>query len=177
MNASAAWVGGCGPSLGARRSRSCCRSRWSPTCGSAGAIGDLMLVVVVAAGITGGADRGATYGFAAGLLYDLVVDTPVRPVRAHLRAGRLRRGPGRLGAACAPAAGGRWAWPRPPGAAQAVLYTALGNLVGVAYPFGDLPAIALVLAAGAALLVAARRAGHVVGARPPRARPAGGVLR
>ena len=56
--------------------RSCCRSRWSTTCGVAGAIGDLVLVVVVAAGITGGADRGATYGFVAGLLFDLLVDTP-----------------------------------------------------------------------------------------------------
>ena len=42
----------------------------------AGAIGDLVLVVVVAAALTGGADRGATYGFAAGLLFDLVVDAP-----------------------------------------------------------------------------------------------------
>ena len=41
-----------------------------------GAMGDLVLVVVVAAGITGGADRGATYGFAAGLAFDLLVDSP-----------------------------------------------------------------------------------------------------
>jgi hypothetical protein len=39
------------------------------------------------------------------------------------------------------------------GAAQAVLYTAFGNLVGVDYSFGDLPTIAFTLALVAALLV------------------------
>ena len=41
-----------------------------------GAVGDLMLVVTVAAALTGGPDRGATYGFFAGLIFDLVVDSP-----------------------------------------------------------------------------------------------------
>ena len=41
-----------------------------------GGLGDLMLAMTVAAGLTGGADRGATWGFATGVLYDLVLDTP-----------------------------------------------------------------------------------------------------
>lgn len=41
-----------------------------------GAFGDLMLLTALAAGSVGGADRGATYGFAAGLAYDLLLDTP-----------------------------------------------------------------------------------------------------
>lgn len=40
------------------------------------AVGDLMLLVALAAGLTGGPDRGATYGFAAGMAYDLLLDTP-----------------------------------------------------------------------------------------------------
>ncbi len=41
-----------------------------------GALGDLMLALTVAAGLTGGADRGVTWGFATGVLYDLMLDTP-----------------------------------------------------------------------------------------------------
>jgi len=116
----------------------------------AGAMPDVMLVVVVAAALTGGADRGATYGFAAGLLYDLVLDTPfgLTPLTyalvgyvAGLAAGLVQRTSG-------------W-WPvllaAATGAAQVGLYTSLGNLIGVAYPFDDVPAIALVVGAGAAL--------------------------
>jgi rod shape-determining protein MreD len=40
------------------------------------AVGDLMLLSAIAAGSVGGADRGATYGFVAGILYDLMLDTP-----------------------------------------------------------------------------------------------------
>jgi rod shape-determining protein MreD len=40
------------------------------------AFGDLVLLLAIAAGSVGGADRGATYGFAAGLTYDLLLDTP-----------------------------------------------------------------------------------------------------
>lgn len=40
------------------------------------AVGDLMLVLVIGAGLVGGPDRGATIGFAAGLVYDLLLDTP-----------------------------------------------------------------------------------------------------
>lgn len=118
----------------------------------AGAIGDLVLVVVVAAALTGGADRGATYGFAAGLLFDLVVDTPfgLTPLTYAL----VGYGVGLAGAAIQRTSG--W-WPVAvaglAGVAHAALYTGLGNLVGVAYPFDDLPAIALVVGAGAALAI------------------------
>ncbi len=44
--------------------------------GIAGASGDLMLVVAIAAGIAGGPDRGAGVGFSSGLLYDLILPTP-----------------------------------------------------------------------------------------------------
>ena len=40
------------------------------------AVGDLMLLMAIAAGSVGGPDRGATYGFAAGLAFDLMVVTP-----------------------------------------------------------------------------------------------------
>ena len=118
----------------------------------AGAIGDLMLAVVVAAGMTGGADRGVVYGFAAGLLYDLTLDTPFG--LSALTYALVGYAVGLAGSALVRTSG--W-WPvivaAVAGAVQATLYTSLGNLIGVAYPFGDLPAIALVMAAWCALLV------------------------
>ena len=42
----------------------------------AGVSPDVMLVVAVAAGLTGGPDRGAALGFVAGLAMDLVLTTP-----------------------------------------------------------------------------------------------------
>jgi rod shape-determining protein MreD len=118
----------------------------------AGAVGDLMLVVVVAAGLTGGPDRGATYGFALGVLYDLVLDTPFG--LSALTYALVGYSVGLVGAALMRTSG--W-WPvlvaAAAGAIQAALYTSLGNLIGVAYPFGDVPGIALVMAATGALLV------------------------
>lgn len=117
-----------------------------------GAIGDLMLVVVVAAGLTGHADRGATYGFAAGVVYDLVLDTPfglsaltyaVVGYAVGLVASFLLRTSGWWPVAIAAGAG----------LVQAVLYTSLGNLIGVAYPFAEVPAVGVVMAVVAALLV------------------------
>jgi rod shape-determining protein MreD len=118
----------------------------------AGAVGDLMLVVVVAAGLTGGADRGATYGFAAGVAYDLVLDTPfglsaltyaLVGYAVGLAASALLRSSGWWPVGIAALAG----------VVQAALYTCLGNLIGVAYPFGDVPGIALALAAWGAVAV------------------------
>jgi rod shape-determining protein MreD len=118
----------------------------------AGAVGDLMLVVVVAAGLTGGADRGATYGFAAGVAYDLVLDTPfglsaltyaLVGYAVGMAAAVLMRTSGWWPLAVAAAAG----------VVQAVLYTSLGNLIGVAYPFDEVPGIAFVLALVGALLI------------------------
>jgi len=40
------------------------------------AVGDLMLLSAIAAGSVGGPDRGATFGFAAGIVYDLMLETP-----------------------------------------------------------------------------------------------------
>lgn len=118
----------------------------------AGVIGDLMLALVVAAGMTGGADRGVVYGFAAGLLYDLLLDTPFG--LSALTYALVGYAVGLAGSALLRTSG--W-WPvviaAVAGAVQATLYTSLGNLVGVAYPFGDLPAIALVMAGWCALLV------------------------
>jgi rod shape-determining protein MreD len=118
----------------------------------AGAIGDIMLAVVVAAGMTGGADRGVAYGFAAGLLYDLALDTPFG--LSALTYALVGYAVGLAASALLRTSG--W-WPviiaAVAGAVQATLYTSLGNLIGVAYPFGDVPAIALVMAGWCAVLV------------------------
>ena len=118
----------------------------------AGAVGDLMLVVVVAAGLTGGADRGATYGFAAGVAYDLVLDTPFG--LSALSYALVGYAVGLAGSALLRTSG--W-WPVAiaalAGAVHTAFYTSAGNLIGVAYPFADVPAIALVIAAWAALAV------------------------
>ena len=118
----------------------------------AGAMGDLVLVVVVAAGITGGADRGATYGFAAGLLYDLLVASPFGlTALTYAIVGYLVG----VAATTLQRTGGWWAvgMAAVAGALQAALFTGLGNLVGVDYPFDDVPAIALALALVTAVLV------------------------
>jgi rod shape-determining protein MreD len=41
-----------------------------------GAVPDVLLVLAVAAGLAGGADRGASVGFASGLALDLMLTTP-----------------------------------------------------------------------------------------------------
>lgn len=118
----------------------------------AGVLGDIMLALVVAAGISGGPDRGVTWGFAAGLAYDLVLDTPFG--LSALTYALVGYAVGLAGAAVMRTSG--W-WPVGIAAAAAVvqvtLYTALGNLLGVPYPFGDLPSIALVEAAWCAVIV------------------------
>lgn len=48
----------------------------APSLGLFGVQGDLLLLVAVAAGMAAGADRGAILGFAAGLSYDLMLQTP-----------------------------------------------------------------------------------------------------
>lgn len=117
-----------------------------------GALGDLMLALTVAAGLTGGADRGVTWGFATGVLYDLMLDTPFG--LSALTYALVGYAVGLAGSALMRTSG--W-WPvgvaAVAGAVQATLYTALANLLGDAFPFGHLPAIALVMAAWCALLV------------------------
>jgi rod shape-determining protein MreD len=117
-----------------------------------GGLGDLMLALTVAAGLTGGADRGATWGFATGVLYDLVLDTPFG--LSALTYALVGYAVGLAGSALLRTSG--W-WPvgvaAAAGLVQATLYTALANLLGDAFPFAHLPAIALVMAAWCALLV------------------------
>jgi rod shape-determining protein MreD len=117
-----------------------------------GALGDLMLALTVAAGLTGGTDRGVTWGFATGVLYDLMLDTPFG--LSALTYALVGYAVGLAGSALMRTSG--W-WPvgvaAVAGAVQATLYTALANLLGDAFPFGHLPAIALVMAAWCALLV------------------------
>jgi rod shape-determining protein MreD len=117
-----------------------------------GAVADLVLAVVVAAGLTGGPDRGATYGFAAGVAYDLVLDTPFG--LTALSYALVGYAVGWAGEALGRTSG--W-WPvviaAAAGAIQVALYTCLGNLLGVAYPFGLVPGMALVVAVGQALAV------------------------
>ena len=117
-----------------------------------GALGDLMLALTVAAGLTGGADRGVTWGFATGVLYDLMLDTPFG--LSALTYALVGYAVGVAGSALMRTSG--W-WPvgvaAVAGVVQATLYTALANLMGDAFPFGHLPAIALVMAAWCALLV------------------------
>lgn len=42
-----------------------------------GATGDIMLLLAISAGIAAGPERGAEVGFAAGLAYDLLLNTPL----------------------------------------------------------------------------------------------------
>jgi rod shape-determining protein MreD len=118
----------------------------------AGGMGDLVLVVVVAAGITGGADRGATYGFAAGLVYDLLVASPFGLTALTYALVGYAVG---LLATLLQHTGGWWAVGMAAGAGvlQAILFTAFGNLVGTDYPFDDVPTVALALGLVSAVLV------------------------
>ncbi|MGH9113700.1 MAG: rod shape-determining protein MreD [Acidimicrobiales bacterium] len=121
----------------------------------AGAVGDLMLVVTVAAALTGGPDRGATYGFGAGLAFDLVLDSPfgLSPL-TYAIVGYA------VGLACTGFFRPSGWWPVAVAALAApvatVVYTAVAHLIGTPYPWGDLPAIALAVGLwNAALIVPA----------------------
>lgn len=121
-----------------------------------GAVGDLLLLVTVAAALVDGADRGVTFGFVAGLLYDLVLDTPfglsaLTYALVGYAVGLVAMAVGR--------SGGWWpvALAAAAGAAAMALYTGIGHLIGMPYPVGDLPRIALVVAVwNAALIVPVR---------------------
>lgn len=121
-----------------------------------GAVGDLLLLVTIAAGLVDGPDRGATFGFAAGLLYDLVLDTPFAlSALTYALVGYL------VGLVSASLMRhGRW-WTVGVAAAASVaavvLYASIAHLVGTPYPMGGLPRIALVVALwNAALVIPAR---------------------
>jgi rod shape-determining protein MreD len=133
-----------------------------------GAVGDLLLLVTVAAALVEGPDRGATFGFAAGLLYDLVLDTPFG--LSALTYALIGYGVGLASAALMRSSG--W-WPvgiaAAAGAAAMGLYTSIGHLVGTPYPVAELPRIALVVALWNAVLVLPARAllRRVYGRREP----------
>lgn len=118
----------------------------------AGAVGNLMLVVALAGGLTGGADRGVVYGFAAGLGHDLLLDSPF-----GLSALVLAVVGWSAGAVTA-------ALVRPPrwwapvlavvlGLASAASMTVVGHVAGVPYPASDIVRIGLVEGLMAAVLV------------------------
>jgi rod shape-determining protein MreD len=125
----------------------------------AGAVGDLLLLVTVAAALTGGPDRGASYGFVTGLAFDLVVDSPFG--LSALTYAVVGYGLGLMCTALFRPTG--W-WPLAVAAGAALVatafYTGVAHLIGTPYPWGDLPDIsaavglwnaALVLPAMAAL--------------------------
>jgi rod shape-determining protein MreD len=133
-----------------------------------GAVGDLFLLVTIAAGLVDGPDRGATFGFAAGLLYDLVLDTPF--ALSALVYALVGYGVGLVSASLMRSTG--W-WPlgitAVASAVAMALYTTLGHLVGAAYPVGELPRIALVVALWNVVLILPVRAllRRIFGRREP----------
>jgi rod shape-determining protein MreD len=114
---------------------------------------DVMVLVGIAAGLTGGPERGARVGFMAGLLWDLVVSGPFGlSALAYCLAGYF------VGSAQRSVVGPTW-WAPIPGAAlaaggatafYAVIGAALGNRGWI--ETGTITTV-LVVAFGAALLV------------------------
>jgi rod shape-determining protein MreD len=118
----------------------------------AGAVGDLMLLVTLAAALTGGPDRGVTYGFVAGLAFDLVLDSPFG--LSALTYAVVGYGVGLVCAGSFRPTG----WSPLAVAAVAALvatafYTGVGHLVGTPYPWGDVPAITVAVGLWNAALV------------------------
>jgi rod shape-determining protein MreD len=118
----------------------------------AGAVGNLVLVLVVAAGVTGGADRGVLYGFAAGLGHDLLLDSPFGLTALVLALVGWSAGAVSAVFVRPP----RW-WPPVlavvAGFVSATLMTVVGHVVGVPYPANDIMRIGLVEGLVAAMLV------------------------
>ena len=124
---------------------------------SFGAFGDVVLLLAIAAGSVGGPDRGATYGFAAGLAYDLLLDTPFgMSALVYALVGYA------VGMAAVWMLQPRW-WfhlvTAAVGSVVAVLLTALvSKATGTGYPLDELARIAGVVAAwNVALILPARR--------------------
>jgi rod shape-determining protein MreD len=119
----------------------------------AGAQIDLMVLVGIAAGLSGGPERGARVGFCAGLLWDLVVVGPFGlSALAYCLAGYF------VGSAQRSVVGPTW-WAPIPGAALAagaatLFYASLGVVLGHReWLDSQTVVIAGVVAFGAALLV------------------------
>ncbi len=110
-----------------------------------GVQGDLMLLVALAAGLAAGPERGAAIGFASGLLYDLMLQTPcglsalTYAVMAFL-VGSLQDSVLRA------------AWWIPVSTAAAgsalgvILYVVFGTVVGVEYLGVSIPKIVVLVA-------------------------------
>jgi rod shape-determining protein MreD len=117
-----------------------------------GAVGDLMLVVTVAAALTGGPDRGATYGFFAGLIFDLVLDSPFG--LSALTYAVIGYG---VGLVCSGLFRPTGAWPLAVAAVASLVatafYTGVGHLIDAPYPWADVPAITVAVALWNAALV------------------------
>ena len=116
----------------------------APTFRLFGVQGDLMLLIAIAAGLATGPDRGAAIGFASGLAYDLMLQTPfglsaltyalIAFVVGSLQDSVLRA-----------------AWWIPVATAAAgsvvgvILYVVFGTVVGVAFVGVSIPKVALIV--------------------------------
>lgn len=122
-----------------------------------GALGDVMLLLAIAAGSVGGPNRGALYGFFAGVAYDLVLDTPFG--LSPLVYALVGYGVGVVGLWFVEP---RW-WVSVATAAVAsavavAMMVAVAAVVDLRYPLGDVARIAAVVAAwNAVLILPARR--------------------
>jgi rod shape-determining protein MreD len=116
------------------------------------ATGDLMLLVAIAAGLAGGATRGAAVGFASGITFDLLLTTPFG--LSALTYCLVGYAVGAVQGSVLRAT--RWI----PIAAAAVssalgviLYVVLGQVVGQEFALRDTPTIVAVVAALNVILV------------------------
>jgi rod shape-determining protein MreD len=111
------------------------------------AMGDLMLLLAVAAAVVAGPERGAVVGFAAGIAYDLLLTTPFGLSALAYCLAAYGVGVAQEGAAVLRAA--RWVSAVTVGVASALgvaLYALLGAVVGQeSMVSGDLPAIMAVV--------------------------------
>jgi rod shape-determining protein MreD len=114
---------------------------------------DLLLLVALAAGLTGGPERGARVGFVAGIAWDLVVDGPFGlSALAYCLAGYF------VGSAQRSVVGPTWWAPIPSAALAAGGATAFYAVIGAGlghqqWVDGHTVEIVLIVAFGAALLV------------------------
>jgi rod shape-determining protein MreD len=117
-----------------------------------GVTGDLLLVLTIAVALLEGPDAAAGWGFAAGIGYDLLLDTPFGlSALTYAAVGYLV---GLVGSSMVRATG--W-WPVTIAAVATIVavvfYACVGNLVGVGNPLGAVPRIAGVEALFSALLI------------------------
>jgi rod shape-determining protein MreD len=114
---------------------------------------DLLLLLSIAAGLTGGSDRGAIVGFVAGLAMDLLLETPFGlSALAYCLTGYL------VGTLSESVERGAWWVPLPAalgaGALGVGIFVAAGDLVGASLTsVPDLGKIVIVVAASCAVLI------------------------